>query len=108
MRYVLIFYLFLMACQPKAEAHTLPDEKIARIIADLNIADAATNGLGGAVKDSLLHIYFNQVLTMHGVTMEMYERELQLRTSDFDRMGKINQQVEQLLQTPKDTVLKSN
>lgn len=87
------------SCREKVEQPTLPDEKISRIMADLFTAEAATNGLSGYTKDSLLQVYFIQVLDMHGVTKEVYEKDLRLIANDLPRMEGIVKQAEALLET---------
>ncbi|MFN0035856.1 MAG: DUF4296 domain-containing protein [Saprospiraceae bacterium] len=86
------------ACQSNApEQPTLPDEKIARIMADFSIADAATTGLTGYAKDSLMQVYFKQVFEMHGLTLEAYEKDLRILAQDLPRMERVVEQAEELL-----------
>lgn len=72
---LLLAALLLFACEKKVEQPTLSDEKISRIMADFATAEAATNGLNGFPKDSLLQLYFGQVLEMHQITREEYEKK---------------------------------
>ncbi|HMX40665.1 MAG TPA: DUF4296 domain-containing protein [Saprospiraceae bacterium] len=85
------------ACQPRKEEPNLPDEKMARIMADLSMAEAATNGLAGYPKDSLMHHYFSQTFDLHGTTLEEYERNLRLYVQDPDRMTRLVHRSEELL-----------
>lgn len=94
-----ISVLLLFSCKEKVEQPSLPDEKISRIMADLFTAEAATNGLSGYAKDSLLQVYFNQVLEMHNVSKEEYEKNLRLIANDLPRMEEIVKQAETLLET---------
>ncbi|MBV6438874.1 MAG: DUF4296 domain-containing protein [Haliscomenobacteraceae bacterium CHB4] len=96
----LSFALFL-SCKEKTEQPALPDEQISKIMADLFVAEAATNGLTGYTKDSLMQVYFKQVLEMHKVTKEAYEKELRLRIHDLKRMEAIVKDAEALLETGK-------
>lgn len=97
-----IFLLFWgAACQQKTNEPTLSDEKIARVMADLYIAEAATTGLNGYPKDSLTHVYYDQVLQMHGITKEQYEKDLRLLVLDVSRMEAILEQVQVLLEPEK-------
>ena len=86
-----------MACQPSVEQTSLTDEKLARIMADLHIADAATNGLTGGAKDSLHKVYIVQVMSIHGIDFDKYEQELKLRSQDLPRLERIQSQVDTLL-----------
>jgi hypothetical protein len=76
----------------------MKDEKIARIMADLSVAEAATNGLNGYQKDSLMQAFYKQVFKMHGTTAEAYENDLRIIASDLGRMEEIVKQAEELLQ----------
>ncbi|MCC7466790.1 MAG: DUF4296 domain-containing protein [Saprospiraceae bacterium] len=66
-------------------------------MADLAIADAATTGLSGYTKDSLMHVYFKQVFDMHGTTAEVYENDLRILASDLTRMEVIVKNADELL-----------
>lgn len=79
------------------ETPTLSDEKIVRIMADLSVADAATTGLAGFAKDSLMQVYFKQVFEMHGVTLENYEKDLRILAKDLPHMERIVKQADELL-----------
>lgn len=96
----LLLALFF-SCGEKAERASLTDEQISRIMADMFIADAATTGLAGYPKDSLMHVYFAQVLEMHHVTAEEYEKNLALLAKDLDRMGAVTRAASDLLNTEK-------
>jgi len=87
----------LFSCEKRAEQPTFSDEKMARIMADLYIADAATNGLSGYSKDSLAAIYIKQVLGLHGTTKEEYENNLRLIANDVPRMEAVVNQAEAIL-----------
>lgn len=92
MRYLLCILsavVFLCCQQQTAEQPSLPDEKLARIMADISIAEAATNGLSGYPKDSLMKAYFTQVFEIHGTTQEAYEKDLRLVSTDLPRLQQI-------------------
>lgn len=79
----------------------MSDEKIARIMADLYVAEAATIGLSGYPKDSLTHVYYEQALQMHGITGEQYEKDLRILARDVPRMEAILEQAQALLEPEK-------
>ncbi len=91
----------LGACQsttaPVADT-TVPDEKMARILADVNIAEAATARLNGYPKDSLKQVYFKQVMDMHGITLPAYESNLRIISADPKRMENLMKAAEMLLE----------
>lgn len=80
-----------------AKQPSLPDEKIAQIMADISVADAATTGMAGYPKDSLMHVYFKQVFEMHGTSLQTYENDLRILAKDLERMEGIVKQAEMLL-----------
>ncbi len=86
------------ACQySPQEQPTLPDEKIAQIMADLSVANAATTGLAGYTKDSLMHVYFKQVFEIHNVSSENYEKDLRILAKDLPHLERIVKQSEEFL-----------
>lgn len=100
-RFAALAALLFAGCQEPSDViakQSMPDEKIARIMADLSIAEAATNGLNGYQKDSLMHVYFTQVFQMHGVSAEAYERDLRIIASDLQHMEEIVKKAEEFLQ----------
>ncbi len=87
------------ACQsPGVPADSITDDKMARIMADLNIAEAATTRLNGYPKDSLMHVYFQQVMEMHSITKEAYEAQLRIIASDQARLENLLRNAENLLE----------
>lgn len=95
--WLLVVSWLLFSCEKRTEQPTFSDEKTARIMADLYIADAATNGLSGYSKDSLAAIYIRQVLELHGTTKEEYENNLRLIANDVPRMEAVVTQAEAIL-----------
>ncbi len=105
---VAAFLLFWLACRPYGEQTTLTDDQIARIIADMNVAEAAANGLSGYSKDSLTHFYYDQVLKLHGTTKDEYEKNLHILANDLPRMHAILDQVDHILEPDKKETAPSN
>lgn len=93
--------LLFAACGPTPERPSIPDEKMARIMADLAIAEAATTGLTGYPKDSLMQAYFRQTLELHHITQDSYEKNLRLYADDLPRMQQLTKQTETLLEADK-------
>lgn len=92
------FVFSLNACQSNvSEQPNLSDEKLARLMADLSVADAATTGMVGFSKDSLVQVYFKQVLDLHGVTLESYERDLRLVSNDLGHLDRVLKRAEEML-----------
>jgi len=98
---IAVFGFLVAGCSQHPAQPTIPDEKMARVMADMCLSEAATNGLGGFPKDSLMQIYFKQTLEMHGLTVEEYERNLRLYADDLPRMQLLTKQIEALLTAEK-------
>jgi Domain of unknown function (DUF4296) len=94
--YILQLLLLFTACQ-STEKTTLPDDKIVRMMVDFHVADAATNGLSGYPLDSLQQVYFQQVVTLHGVSLDEYEKNLRIAARNPDRMGKLLKRAEEII-----------
>lgn len=87
----------LFSCEQTAEKPTLSKEKMAQIMADLYLAESATNGLIGYSKDSLAKVYYQQVLEIHGITQELYDKELQLRAGSIDELEALHKEAQNIL-----------
>lgn len=74
---------------------------MARVLADLAIADAATNGIAGYEKDSLAQMYFKQVLELHGLTLEQHEKNLRIYANDSGKMKELLNKAGALVDTSK-------
>lgn len=99
------FACLLLACQSASAPvpdTTVSDEKMARILADLNIAEAATARLNGYPKDSLKQVYFKQVMDMHSMTVSAYESNLRIISAEPKRMEELMKASEMLLEDKAD------
>ena len=93
----IISFISLPSCREPVEQPSLAPDKMARVMADLYLAEAATVGLSGYAKDSLQHVYYQQVFEMHGVTLDEYDRNLKLYADDIDKMQKLVEDAELLV-----------
>jgi Domain of unknown function (DUF4296) len=102
-RLLFLFLLLSSSChfQQTGARPSVSDEKMARVMADLCIADAATNGIIGYERDSLMQAYFQQVLQLHGLTQEQHENNLRIYANDMAKMKELLEQAEMLLDTSK-------
>lgn len=67
-------------------------------MADLYIAEAATVGMTGYSKDSLMQVYYNQVFEMHGTDKAVYENNLRLISNDLQHLKQIVLDAQKLLE----------
>ena len=79
----------LILVQPEPEQPIFSAEKTARIMADLFLAQAASNGFVGYSKDSLTHIYYAQIFEIHGVSESEYEKNLRILAQDEQRIERV-------------------
>jgi len=95
----LLLFVLLLQCTPSEPSvqTDIPDEKLSQIMSDLNIADAATNGLAGYEKDSLMKVYFNQIFEMHGIEQERFEKNLEALSANILRMESVVRAADSLL-----------
>ncbi|MBL7825534.1 MAG: DUF4296 domain-containing protein [Saprospiraceae bacterium] len=93
-----IVAIFFLSCSGKKEERpSQTDTKLARIMADLYVAEAATTGLAGYSKDSLLKVYYAQVFEMHGVDAATYEKDLRLISIDLEHLKKVVAEAQELM-----------
>lgn len=92
--------LVAFACQKQVEKPSLSDDKIAEIMADLSLTEAATNTMGGGpAKDSLMQVYVGQVFKIHQTSLDEYEKNLQLICRDISQMALILDRSEEIIKT---------
>ena len=85
-----ICWLVPAACTEKATKQApLTDEQLSVVMAELALAEGATSGLSGYVKDSMERHYFRQVFAMQGVTQEAYIESYYMLAEDLTRMESV-------------------
>lgn len=85
--YILSFTLFF-SCQNKQEQLAIPADKLLEVLQDVHIAEAAMTGLGKARKDSVARVYYDQIYSIHGITEEQFNHDLELLKSRPEQMAK--------------------
>ena len=102
MRNILFFFipaLLLQGCgSGNTQSQDISDDKIARIMADLYVAEAATIGMTGYSRDSLMQVYYNQVFEMHGTNKVVYENNLRLISNDLQHLKQVVLEAQKLLE----------
>ena len=93
----LVSAILLVACEaPEKRVTTITDQKVVAIMTDLHYAEAATVGLVGVRKDSLVSVYYDQVFALHKVSEEEYRENLEILSEDVPRFQKILNEVEEV------------
>jgi Domain of unknown function (DUF4296) len=72
---IALFLLLLMACQNGGKAPISPNT-FTLILTDMHTAEAAAEGESMTAKDSILRIYFAQILNKHGVSQVDFDSTL--------------------------------
>lgn len=72
-------------------------------MADLYLAEAAANGLTGYAKDSLTHVYYDQVFKIHKVTPDEYEQNLRILAQEERRIEAVVSQAIKLINPKEET-----
>jgi hypothetical protein len=96
-RYIWIVFAGFAACIPVPPPPSIPDEKMSRIMADIYIAEAATNGMAGANRDSVNYVYYSQVMEIHGITRDSYEKNIHLLSGDIPRMRRVMERAQEMV-----------
>ncbi len=102
MRKLPFFLLILLAaCQPKTGStnEQVPEDKIAKMLAEIALADGAVSPLSGYLRDSLVHVYYNQIYEQSGMTLEEYDKHLHTLAKDTERLERVLHQAEAMLRT---------
>lgn len=81
MKYLLTLTICLsiltIACQDEIKTPVKSDTLV-RVLTDMHIAEAAAEGEFTTIKDSLLKIYYGQILAKHGVSQADFDTTLAL------------------------------
>lgn len=89
---LIIIFLCLSSCEERTSC-VLDDEKLIRILADVQIAESAAQSLVGPVKDSLLKEYYRQIFEIHEVGEDDFRTCFGALEDDPERMNAIYEKV---------------
>ena len=97
--FCILTFTLLLACQKQDSQLAIPADKLLSILEDIHIAEAALTGLASERKDSAARVYYQQIFTIHGVTEEDFNHDLELLKSRPDQLAKaygaLQQKIEQ-------------
>lgn len=98
-------FLFAVACffacvQP-APKPALSEEKLAQIMADCFVVEAALQTASARERDSLSAVFYPQVFDIHGVTKESYEKDVEILSLHPARLDSVLSQALRLLEVKK-------
>lgn len=89
---LLVSLLFLYSCQQKPLCD-LPDDQLVRALADIQVAEVAAQNLAGAVKDSVLQVYYDQIFQIHNIESETFRACFEELQQNPDRMALLFEKV---------------
>ncbi len=78
--FLIMLVLLLSSCNSK-KPRTF-NRKMAEVVRDINIAEAALQGTKGSTRDSLFKLYYRQVFTLHHVTEDEFYRYMDSLRND--------------------------
>lgn len=98
MRYFFfILIIFCQSCKEEAPRPELSDDEMAKIMAEIAIAEGATTMLSGFKKDSVANAYYRVIFEMNGTTLEAYEKSLRILVNDVDHTQAIIDQAAKII-----------
>ena len=97
---------FLCSCQKEAVKYELSEELLTKVIVDIHISEAAVQHLSLEMKDSMTRIYYGQILEIHEVDQQSFEKDFQQLKRDPEKLmavyDKVIEQLNELRTQKKD------
>jgi Domain of unknown function (DUF4296) len=94
-------FLLFFSCSEKQETPTMSDDQIAKVLADISLAEGATHTMTGLQKDSLSQIYYAQVFQINKISKADHEKNIRIVSRDVVRMAAIFTISEKILESKK-------
>lgn len=88
-----------MACSNNREELPLSEEKMAHILADIHVAEAAIKEATGSDKDSLEQLYYQRIMKIHGVSRADFDSTLSKVHRNPDQLIHLYQRARAILDT---------
>ncbi len=86
-----------MTCQ-RAEPLPVPDDTLAKVLADVHVAEAAVQNLSGTYKDSLKSAFIAQACSIRQIKLTDLYKSVDMLVQQPDRMEKVYKRVEKRLE----------
>lgn len=94
---VVLVLLNILACKPKDEP-PLPEKELTNFILDLRIQEGIVRQYPIEKRDSMRHIWHEEVLDIHNVDEQKYEEIQQYLEQNPDKYFKIEEDIQERLQ----------
>ncbi len=88
-RFSLLILIGIAACSSPTKEMAYSDDQLATLVTDIHVAKAAIQNAPPPVRDSLYEVYFLQICKIHGVDPDSLQKDLDVLTSNPDRMEPI-------------------
>lgn len=90
MKILCVFFVVLLLCSCTDQArYTLDSVRMAAVIADLHIAEAAASQQEGSKKDSIIKVYYRQIYEIHKTNEDEFLQNLEMLKTDVEEMEKV-------------------
>ncbi len=86
-----------MTCQ-RTEPLPVPDDTLAKVLADVHVAEAAVQNLSGTYKDSLKHVFIAQACSIYRIQEADLRKSIEMLAQQPDKMEKVYKRVEKRLE----------
>ena len=90
-------FMLCLGCEKPQEKPTIEPEKMAAIISDIFVADAAVTSAYGTIRDTMQAYYYDQVFKIHGVTREELDKNMAIYSKSTTEMDSLLKAAERIL-----------
>ena len=91
-------FFLAFSCGSKSRSLPLSERKLADVLLDVHIAEAAAQNLGGKSRDSLLQIYYRDICRIHKIEMEELEKSMAIMREDPNRLTEVYSRINKKLE----------
>ncbi len=95
---LIILFITISSCR-RAPDMPVDEATLVKVLADVHIAEVATQNFAGAYKDSIKRIYYQQIYDIHGISASDLKNSLQVLSDHQDKMEKLYKKVEKHLES---------
>ncbi len=91
---ILLLTIFLNSCSKNTvSTPVISEDKLINVLVDIHYAEAATQNVYGAIKDSLLTSYYDEIYQTHHITKEDFQQSIRIVRKDSRKVEKLYEKV---------------
>lgn len=90
---MLLLALFVISCGDEEAEFTMPEDKLIKLLYDIQVAEAAIQTVHSTAKDSVVAIYYDQIFETHGIDQEILLKNIKILKKSPERSYKIYKEV---------------